>query len=371
MGTGFSAHKNENIFESELKKINKIVNNIVTDDDKYINPDYNFLSSDVCDKYTIIIESELKKHLKLELKKLGSMLYILPKNDDGTMKDTNITKKEICESLSNHYIKILIMLSLIKYIYNIKKNGDLSIAGTILKNIKINDNIFQIQFCGVPHKDYDIGTSEAISSDKLIGFQEGFRLFIEKVLTSEEAAQFINILQAILNNEDKKIIHNKICKSSNYKALGDLYNNRYKEGLKCQNLNNSKIKIKKGGTVANVTFTIKEYNPVFNNDLCPARSQIIRRISIKNKTGKDVYESYKTLRKNYNTNIKSIEKILDSLLVKDVKNNYTIRDIKNIDLLEIINKIKEKISIFYVQSLFDYQLILKKVLEIPDELLIA
>ena len=150
MGNTISGKLNhENIFEKELSKMNILINDIISNDDLFKNKEYNFLSQDVCENYQVVLEEELSKHLKLDIKSLGASLYIIPKHTDDTdikLTKYKLTKKEVCNKISNHYIKILYIMCLVKYVYNLEKSGDLSIAGIIFRNIKIVDDMMQIYF---------------------------------------------------------------------------------------------------------------------------------------------------------------------------------------------------------------------------------
>ena len=59
-----SRSADNNVFKNELTKLNHIVTSIINDKDLFKNSNYNFLSQEVCNKYQIILEDELSKHLK-------------------------------------------------------------------------------------------------------------------------------------------------------------------------------------------------------------------------------------------------------------------------------------------------------------------
>ena len=76
MGNSSSRSPDSQVFKKELVVLNGIVNNIINEKDVFKNNNYNFLSQDVCEKYQIILEEELTKYLKLDVKSLGTSLYI-------------------------------------------------------------------------------------------------------------------------------------------------------------------------------------------------------------------------------------------------------------------------------------------------------
>ena len=139
-------NKTSNVFSKELEKMNEIVNKLITKEARFVNPNYNFLYEDVCRNYTILWEKELGKHLKIDLENISGSIYLLPKKDmvSSPEERIHISKQELCEKISKHYVKIMYVITLIKEVFDLEMDGDNSIAGIMKRNIKVVDDILEI-----------------------------------------------------------------------------------------------------------------------------------------------------------------------------------------------------------------------------------
>jgi len=387
MGNTSSRSPDSQVFKKELAIINSIVNNIINEKDVFKNNNYNFLSQDVCEKYQVVLEEELTKYLKLDVKSLGTSLYIIPKNTDDLTK-FNLTKKQICEKISNHYIKILYVMSLVKYVYNVERDGDLSIAGIIMRNIRVLDDIMEINFCDLPHKNYTLqGTSDAYKIN--FGKLEGFKFFVDYFLDKNEAKAFIGVIRTILARNNKHKVENTICsyvannelKPNDLKLLEQLYMSRFGDKFSCR-------AHKKGGKQQNkdeeiendnnhgpekprslnhnisMGIFINKDNPIFSKDLCFAPRKVL--IKTSNLDGKAVLTLYNTMKINYDTNFKNIASLLEKLVVAHRDGTYTLKDIDKTTLDSVLESVKTNIKSFYLQSIIDYQNLLDKAKLIPS-----
>ena len=61
----FSINTKKGVFNKELEKLNSIVNEVITTKKTFKNSNYNFLNPKVCDKYTLVMQNSLNKHLKV------------------------------------------------------------------------------------------------------------------------------------------------------------------------------------------------------------------------------------------------------------------------------------------------------------------
>ena len=376
----------EGIFANELTLIKNIVNNIINDRDVFHNKDYNFLSQDICRQYNIVLQAELDKHLKIELESLGTKLYIIPKREDESLNKLKLSKKEICDKISGHYIKILYIICLIKHVYNLEKNGDLSIAGIVFRNIKIMDDIMEIDFCQVPQKSYKYDHSNSNGNSKSItkinlGLVQGVAFFNKYFLKPTESKVFMNLMRIIFSRKQKKGFNNHICQLVKNKQLTaeeiiqieELYTNRFGEKLVCTESpalrsNGFESPITSASATANdklpnLYIEISENNPIFSNRMCLAGGQ--RVVKLNTPDGRKVHESYKKMKANYNKNIKNIHDILNKLIYKQGE-EYMLKDIKNNELEEVINSVKTQVKIFYMQSILDYQTIFDISAELPN-----
>lgn len=386
MGTSSSRSADTHVFKKELVILNNIVNNIINEKNIFKNNNYNFLSEDVCDKYQVVLEEELTKYLKLDVKSLGQSLFIIPKDDDNKLTKLNLNKKQICEKISNHYIKILYIMSLVKYVYNIEMDGDLSIAGIIMRNIRVLDDIMEINFCDLPHKNYTLqGTSEAYKIN--FGKLEGFKFFVDYFLDKSEAQAFIGVIRTILARNNKQKVESTICnyvankqfKPADIKVLEDLYLTRFGNKLTCSPVkkisktggtfeeSNSNLNSKKNKSIQhNISLGvfISKDNPILSKDLCFAP----RKIFIKTSTteGRQVLQLYNNMKNNYNKNISKIVNLLDTIVVAHKDNTYSLKDIDKNALDSVLESVKINIKSFYLQSIIDYQNILDKAKLIPS-----
>lgn len=359
------------VFEKDLDYVTRITNAILTDKNVFKNPNYNFLSKDVCEKHTLVLEDELKKQLKVSLQTVGTSLYLIPNNDSTTktvIKGTQLTKKELCEKISNHYMKLLYILSLIKYVYDIEHHGDYSIAGIIFRNIRIVDDIMAINYCSMPQKDY----SQKTQNMKIdFGQLEGMMFFVDYVLTQSESKVFVDVLKALLSRSPRGVVRQHVCgmlkgksiRPSDLQHVKQLYQEKYKMKLECPN-DSSSGKLEKGPASGvslthheapkrpNLFMRIEKDNPVFLKEYCYNVKEIVIPMTAPNSTV--VVESFKTMQSNYKNNIKAIERLLDRIVVKKSE-TYVLKDVTKFELDEIINDVKSCVQVFYMQSIADYQ----------------
>lgn len=366
-----ASHK---VFEKDLLYLTTMVNAIVDDKNVFKNSDYNFLSKDVCERHTLVLEDELNKHLKVSLQTVGTSLYLIPNNDSNnkqTIKGTKLTKREICEKISNHYMKILYILSLIKYVYDIEHHGDYSIAGIIFRNIKVVDDIMAINYCSMPQKDY----SQKTQSFKVdFSNLEGMSFLVDYVLSKPESKAFIDILRSILSRSPRGIVRQQACtflknkklRKEDIRKIEELYQSRFGSRLECPLGGSSLTSQQQGETLVikegdvstkrpNLHIKIEKDNPVFLKDFCYNVREIV--IMTNKPNNKPIVDAFKTMQKNYQQNIKAIEALMDRLVAKK-GNTYELKDITKYELDDIVNEVKSCVKVFYIQSIMDYQRLL-------------
>lgn len=349
MGNATSVTKENHIFKEELVKITTLINGIVNEKDVYKNNDYNFLSNDSCDKYQILLEKELEKHLKLEVSEIGQKLYVIPKDNDD-LDNKHISKKDVCKKVANHYLKILYIISLIKYVYNVEQDGDYSIAGIIFRNIKIMDDLMEIKYCSMPHKD----PKNPGLKDTEIDFSglEGMKFFTDYFLDDVERNKFLNIIKNLLGSKKN---NQKLCEyvGNNKELYNKLNCNHYSSRSRRETPKSKK----------SLLLGISENNAVFSNNMCYSIKKII--VKTNKNQGKQVFNDYLKMKENYVRNISSIDRILNRLIVKN-KDEYTLRHLTSNDLNIIIDDTKKIVELFYIQSILDFQIILDRAQKIPN-----
>lgn len=360
MGNHISVYSDTNIFQTELQMVQEIVNGIMNEKNMFKNRDYNFLSQDVCQRHYMLAESELNRHLKVNLKGLGETLVLIPKDEESKIK-----KSEICQRISNHYMKILYILCLLKYVYNLEKQGDFSISGIVFRNVRIvNNDIMEINFCNIPHKDYSKQGEDVYKIN--FGQLEGLRFLTEYFLDKKEASSFLRVLRQVLGRRSKGVVKNALCEYMNInkdaehaKQIEDMYLARFNEKLTCD----ANIEARPG-SFPNLMMFIEKDNPVFSKDYCFEMHKLV--IPLNNSDGKKVIAMYDRMRSNYQANIKSVEKLLQLLVMKGKDGLYELKDLDRVELDNVISKVKKTIQLYYVQSILDYQNLLDLCKKIPN-----
>lgn len=320
----------QHIFKKELEKLNGIVTNIIDDNNLFKNTSYNFLSQDVCEKHTIVMEEDLKKHLKVSLQDLGRNILVIPNNENDA------SKKVICKKISSHYMRILYLLTLIKYVYDLEHNGDLSVAGIMFRNITIQDDIMSIAYCNMPQKDYSRGDDTRVDFKDL----EGLAFFVDYVLDKDEVKVFANAWKAVVERSAKPTLKTNLCKLTKNNVVDKrLISSLRTVGVQC------------GG--GEVVAKVAKDNPVFAKHLCYDVKKIVLKLGTSQ--SKAVEKAFKTMRTNYSNNISSIEELLNRLISPSFKGGYELKDISKVELDDVIQQVKVTIMLFYLQSLLDYQ----------------
>ena len=362
MGNQVSMYKDTNVFNKELQYINEIVNSVISEKNVFKNRDYNFLSNDVCNEHYLLMENELSRHLKVEVQNLGTSLYIIPKDSELTYHKRNINKKEICQKISQHYMKILYILCLVKYVYNLEQSGDFSISGILFRNIKIVDNIMEINFCNVPQKDYNKPIQDAYKID--FSRLEGLQFLTQYFLDPNESFAFIKVFRKLLSRSSKVAVNTQLCEyisSGKYSAehikdIEKLYLNKFNQKLTCKAATNSSATEYHGRKKVNLNMYVEKDNPIFSKEYCYEMHKYV--IQLNMPYGKKVIEQYNIMKANNSKNMKAIEKLIDLIVLKNKDGSYSLKDIDKITLDKVIYDVKDTIKTYYFQSIADFQKLL-------------
>jgi hypothetical protein len=352
------------VFKQELTSLNELVNSILTEDNVFRNSNYNFLSQNVCAKHTIVLEEELGRHLKVKLQSLGTGLYLIPTTDTATTSQgKRISKRDICSKISNHYMRILYVLTLIKYVYDLEHHGDYSIAGIIFRNIKINDGIMSITHCSMPQKDYSHNTKD----NKIdFGTLEGMSFFVNYVMDNEEGKVFVDVLKAILSRSPRGEVRKTVCGMLAQKKLDvtlvrqveQTFKDKYGSELQCaitapSSLKELQLQPTVNRKLPNLIMHVEKNNPVFLKDYCYNVNDVI--VKVDDANSKVVISSFKKMQQNYKINTSNIEKLMNKLVVKSGSGQYELRDIGKPELDMIVEDVKSTVKLFYIQSILDFQ----------------
>lgn len=350
------------VFAKELSNVNDIISHILTDDDKFVNPNYNFLFEDVCNNYTILLEKELQKHLKVDLENVSSSIYLIPKKNVIVSEEDNteINKYDICNAISKHYIKILYILSLIKHVYDLESNGDNSLAGIMERNINVIDNTIEISYCSIPHKDYDMQHADKVNFANL----EGLELFTQHFLTPTEKYAFIEQLKLIFARKPRHKFMDILCHDAliDINEYNEIYKNKFDKPLTCGGEQN---KQGKRGRNVDLMFEIAAENPIMHSKYCFSRKKLVISLDKSVSAIKELLKLYENMKNNYIKNVENIVGILKDI-VEFKTDHFVLKNISSEDLQDIITDVKKTIIKFYVQSILDFQVLLDTAKTIPN-----
>jgi hypothetical protein len=349
------------VFKSDLNTVNEVVNNILSEDNVFKNSNYNFLSQNVCAKHTLVLDEELNRHLKVQLQTVGTSLYLIPTSDTATTSQgKKISKRDICAKISNHYMRILYVLTLIKYVYDLEHYGDYSIAGIVFRNIKINNGIMTIAHCSMPQKDY----SQSTKNNKIdFGTLEGMSFFVNYVMDKDEGKAFVDVLRSLLSRGSRSEVRKSVCGMLSQKKMDvalirqaeQAFRDKYGTELQCASSETKEHQMSQNHKIPNLFMRVESNNPVFLKDYCYNVNEVI--VKIDDSKSKVVTNSFKKMQQNYKANIANIERLLNKLVIKTSNNGnmYELRDIDKPSLDIIVDDVKSTIKLFYIQSIFDFQ----------------
>lgn len=336
-----------NIFEKDLEGIHKIVNNLINSNNIYNNHEYNFFLKKRCNEFTIINEKKLHKYTKYQLNSLDQTFFLIPKEDI-----TN-TKKDYCNKISMYFTKILQLIFCIKYIYDLENNGDKSIGGIVMRNIKTMDDLVKVSVCESEQndiRDFQKGVNFSMLS--------GFDMFVKYILTDTEAKLFLKQVETMLNTDNKKKLTKYVCKDLIVDKT--THTRIHKENFKCSQSGGKPLYL----TNEHLFLKVGKGNPIFNWNLCAFKRTIIA------KNIRQLNNILKEMKGNYKTNFKKVLEILDLLIYYDRSTqSYKLINVTNEQLNVIEQKLKRTIIIFFLQSLSDYKNLLNtiKLYSIHDE----
>lgn len=322
----------QNVFEKELKDVTKIINNILTDNNIYANNDYNLFLKNTCDRYTLIYANRLQKYPTLDISPLNQSIFML-KNEN-----INKTKKQMCHDISVHFTRILRILYLIKYIYDIENNGDRSIGGIVLRNLKLKDDLFQLTTCDSFQEEIN-GIGKGVKMSNL----KGFDIFVNNMLTKQEGQIFKAQLANILGSYNKKQLKTWICKD----LIVDIKTN--------EKIHNTRFKCQAGGS-PETFMKVAPHNPILSWNLCMTSKKLIAR------QHPDLLKKFKLMKSNYKLNFSHITNIMNQLVYLDIdQNEFKLKNISHEQLDNIEKIFKRTVILFFVQSLLDYKNILNTI----------
>lgn len=336
-GSSSTLKSSTNVFDKELGKIESLISMIVTKNDKFVDSSYNFMNDSVCEKYTMVIEDKLSKHLKIHLHDLASNIYFVPKrNDKVQLKNETITKKDLCTIITSHYTRTLKLLSVIREIYDIENGGDFSLAGILFRNMDNIEGMFQVSYCNMNQEPLDGG--DRVDFGKL----KGLKRFVKEMLTEEEARTFLLHLKQLFGNMNKRKISDLVCKDTLVSL--DTYKAIYEDipiDLSCQS----------GGAVSDshLLFFVAKDKPIISYDLCYDKQKMT--IPYDSKI-KKLFSKFKL---DYVYNLDKLTAIIHRLIYfHHPSRSYKLKDLSHEELISIELEVKRTIIVFFIQSMINY-----------------
>lgn len=369
-----NALPNQNVFEKELNGLNQIITAIITQNNEYISKNYDFKSQSQCSQYTLLLESSLKKHLKVELKNLKDSIFMIPTKDLVSINDKYMSKENMCDVISKHYSNILDLLVTIKMVYDIEHNGDNSLAGITLRNVRFhNDSIMEINYCDMAQK--PIKQTAGQDSSTMLDFSElsGLKIFTEKILTKQEKNALLRNIKNIFAKKDMNKVSavalcgDELLDAKDYQAI---LNGHINPKMTCKKELKSQFDDALHAKNHNLLVKVVKENPILHTELCGSKQRMIIPLNGKSKEVKEVIGLYNKMRDDYVKNLNAILNIVKQLVdTSDGGKTYSLQHIDNKMLQSLTAQCKKHISIFYMQSILNYHRLFNKAKELPNSIL--
>ena len=338
--TEISAHRPNEYFSRELTLLNQLINDVLTTSKTFKNNNIlNSLLKKRCDRFVLSSEEKLSKYSKIHLNELNTSITLIPEKD--YIKD----KKLLCKRISSFYSKLLRILLLIKYVYDVENYGAYNIAGVIDKNIKQTKNNIKVKFCN---------TSQPPGDSLDIDDLPGFKFFVESLLTLKEYNSFMKIYQDIFNLKNVENIDEMLCIRRIFE--NDVENVIFIQQMRCkqsENTNNFNH-ILNSDKMNTSMIEIHPKNPILSWKYCSNITEL------NCEKTKQTRENLSILRTNYKKNLQKVLEILDDIVTFDkVSSTFKIKEVSDDKLYLIEKRVKQTILQFYIRSIVDYKIVLQ------------
>jgi hypothetical protein len=347
----------KNVFEEELQSINEIVTNIMNN--KNVN---TFTDEKFCDDYSIALEDELQKHLKIELLNLKQNIYLIKRQNNVQLKNgKNVRKDTLCKTIAQHYNTLLKLLQVVKLIYDLENNGDYSISGICRRNVVVVKNLMELHMCEHPHVDTSKNAKPDSNGNKdsnLIDFNKiaGMQMFTEDVLTPSEKNVFLYNLGLLLSRQESEFLADAVCKNDN------LLYKKYKPSGICKEEDRQKqIQFSKDVITS---LPVAGKNPVFHSDMCFKEIIYVIELNQKDEGIKLLKQLHNDMKTHYKENLAEIESILMDM-VTGSKKSYQLRHLTQSDIRKVKERMGKIIATLFYTSLLDYYALIEQAKKVP------
>lgn len=348
--------KSKQSFQSKLKNEMQILSNGIQEIFSsqgldVMSEEYRVSKENLCQKFTYVLEQSLHKYQKSKLEDYRDNIIIIPKKESNTKP----TKSDICQSIANHYNRLLLIARTIYEILDIEHNGELSIAGICIRNINEINELIEIRYCQSKQYHNNVytkkGKDKKVKIARKIDFSQlsGFSILMDEFLSKDEARIFKNLIGSLLMNKRMSLNQADKLVVKSFKSFeNDIFDM------------NKELNSQKGGSEEkHHLFKVAEIQPVLSIDTCYIQNKYIvsKTKLIENK-----------LRKQENDLLKVV------ILMNRVANDIVIKKDDEIELLvltdrqltDIENTVKHIFMTFYLQSIVNYNCILKTAENMPN-----
>jgi hypothetical protein len=357
----------QDTFSKELHSLRDIVSKVVSAQDDFVDPRYNFLSASSCDAFVFATMKDLNKHTRIQLKDAVDTIFVIPKNESSATEKS--TKKELCDLLVHHYLRILYVLCLVKHVYDLEGDGKFSLAGIVSRNVRVVDGVLEVSYCAIPQRAYAGGKAlETIDFADI----KGWRMFSELILDPTERKAFALEFQAALDRSASRIRASS-CRDGvlTTKEREELYD-RYVAERKPVVAKSCKARRAPAAPPADEVavdvpslLRVPADNPIMGAAFCYDARKVILPLDKSSAESKRARALLDKMRRNYSKGLKDVHALLD-LVVDRSGDAVDIRDLDAVDVDGVVQKVKAIVKKFFLRTLLDYQELLDYCLSVPN-----
>ena len=351
------------VFVEPLKNLNTCLSTIINKENKFIDTNYSFVNENECQQYTMVLESSLKKMFRVHLTEAHESIFVIPNKDSLSVpihhNTAYIAKSQLCETISNHYKKILDILVTVKEVYDIESKGQMSLGGITLRNIRmLKKNSMEINYCATSqfnNLEPGINNPGTVPLSQLKGIDS----FTQRLLTKTEKKIFMKQFQMVLQKQNKAIIALSFCGDTLLTKDDYLY---IYGNEKCNKGEHDKIQeyVTDNAKNTDISSTIAQNNPIFHTRMCHQKNVIHI------EENDQVFKLYDTLKKHYFENLNGMFQNISKLCKYDDK-SFILQHITHDELQKIEKEVKRLISLFYLKTLVDFDDLLTVALKVSKD----
>jgi hypothetical protein len=365
MGNKQARPESENlkgVFGKELQVIDGLLGMVLNDEGTdFRNTQYQTKSKKICDRYFMVLESDLTRHIKLELQDLKDNIYLIPQDStELRLRDNKrFTKAEICKEITSHYTRIFNVIRVIKEVLDVENGGNFSLAGIVQQNIDMTNDVIEVRFCEA--EQMSVNPQELINQlnkeskrqkRARIDFFDlkGMRVFRDSLLSDEEATRFRHHLSALLQRSSATSLRKTLCKhvlldKPSMEAI-------YGETPDCNNIDHLDLK----QTNTSFKLIVAPNNPILSPMMCRSQRRYIVNVAKQTPEQQQLVRLYKNFRQHYQKNVEKLVALLNKMLTFDqTQRTATLQFLDSKQVAEYEKECKVVIIAFYLQSIIDYQ----------------